>query len=79
MNILDDFEKHAEIYRYLKVLKMGAMHLGADFKISEAFSHDNVLPQLQAFYKKKYIEKEALEAINWWSSLSPELRNKFDS
>lgn len=79
MNILDDFEKNAEVQGYLTVLKMGAMHLGADFKISEVFSGDKLPTQLPSFYKKKDMAEEAKEAITWWASLPPELQKKFDS
>lgn len=79
MNILDDLEKNTEVQRYLTVLKMGAMHLGADFKISEVFSGDTLPTQLPSFYSKKDMAAEAKEAITWWASLSPEVQKKYDS
>ncbi|WP_212023851.1 hypothetical protein [Citrobacter portucalensis] len=78
MNILDYFEKNAEIERYLDVLEIGAKYLGADFKISQVFSADKSWSQLPSFYGRKDMTEEAKKAINWWRSLSPELQHKYD-
>lgn len=78
MNILDDFEKNTEIEGRISVLKMGAMHLGSDFKISNAFSGNDLWGQLVSFYKRKDMAEEAMEAIKWWGSLSPEEQRKYD-
>lgn len=78
MDRIEEFEKRNEIESRLNILKAGAKYLGADFKISEAFSNDRLPAQLPSFYKKADRFEEAREAIEWWISLPQELKIKYD-
>ncbi|MEJ5067936.1 hypothetical protein WH292_08630 [Enterobacter sp. MYb186] len=78
MNIMDEFEKEMEIDNRVNLLKSGAKYLGPDFKISTAFSKGNVPASLASFYQSKDLANEAVKAIEWWFSLTPEKQRKYD-
>lgn len=78
MNLMDEFEKEMEIDNRVNLLKSGANYLGPDFKISIAFSKENVPASLVSFYQSKDLANEALKAIEWWVSLTPEEQRKYD-
>ncbi|HHL0956648.1 TPA: hypothetical protein ACQVH3_001338 [Serratia marcescens] len=78
MNLQGGFEKQSKIEDHLNILKRGAEYIGKDFKISEIFSGEGILPQLPSFYAKAGLVEEAKDAIGWWRSLSTDQQLSYD-